>query len=122
MKRFLLSVVFITAFAPALRVIAQNADEIIFNQYLPQYNYAGASFVIDTGASTTKQKRAFLIWANDLWPDSVNRYMSLSEYDPDLNFLTEQGNTSEKFGSLKNMFRKRSSNQGLRTYTMCSDM
>ncbi|HYK44734.1 MAG TPA: hypothetical protein VEV83_06190 [Parafilimonas sp.] len=107
MKRFLLSFVFITSFTPALRLIAQDADEIIFNQYLPQYNYAGGSFVIDTGLSATKQKRAFLIWANDLWSDSINRYMSLSEYDPNLNFLTEQGNTSEKFGSIKNMFPKK---------------
>ena len=99
--------ILIMAFTPNLTA-AQNADEIIYNQYLPQYNYAGGSFVIDAGVSQNHgKKRAFLIWANDLRQDNINRYLSLSEYDPNLNFLTEQGNTSEKFGSLRNMFPKK---------------
>jgi hypothetical protein len=107
-KKFLLPLVIITTLALNFNVAAQNADEIVFNQYLSPYNYVGGSFVIDTGVSqANSQKRAFLIWSNNLQPDSVKRYMTLSEYDPNLNFLTEQGNTSEKFGSVKNMFPKK---------------
>ena len=88
--------------------IAQNADEMIFNQFLPQYNYIASSFVIDTGTSQISiSKRAFLIWANNLQKDTLNRNLSLSEYDGSLNFLTEQGGTDEKNGSLKNMFPKK---------------
>ena len=106
-KKFLLPLIVIAAVSFSPNVSAQNADEIITNPYLPQFNYVGGSFVIDTGVSQANAKRAFLIWANNLQSDSINRYMSLSEYDPNLNFLTEQGNTSEKFGSVKNMFPKK---------------
>ena len=88
--------------------IAQNADEIIYNQYLPQYSYPASSFVIDSGTSQVNgAKRAFLIWANNFQKDTLNRNLSLSEYDGALNFLTEQGGTDEKFGSVKNMFPKK---------------
>jgi hypothetical protein len=108
-KRFLLlSSIVTVCFVLSLRSSAQNADEIIFNQYKPQYNYAGASFVIDTGTSLVKsQKRAFLIWATNQQQDTLKRNLSLSEYDPNLNFLTEQGAPQEKFGSLQNMFPKK---------------
>src|SRR5690349_23478247 len=87
---------------------AQNADEIIFNQFLAQYNYVGASFLIDTGTSqANNQKRAFLVWANNLQPDTLKRNLSLSEYDNTLNYLTEQGNSTEKTGSTRTMFPKK---------------
>ena len=108
MKKNLLWFTIVISFITTIKVSAQNADEIIFNQYKSQFNYAAGSFVIDTGTSQVKfQKRGFLIWADNLQEDSINRYMSLSEYGSTLNFLTEQGNTSEKFGSIKNMFPKK---------------
>ncbi len=107
-KKFLLQFIICASFAVSFKASAQNADEIIFNQYLPQYNYVAGSFVIDTGISQANfQKRAFLIWANNLQQDSLKRYLSLSEYDGNLNFLTEQGNTAEQLGSVKNMFPKK---------------
>src|SRR6476620_10630881 len=96
MMPFILVVAFTPNFASA-----QNADEIIYNQYSPQYSYAGGSFVVDPDLSQPKdQKRAFLIWANDLRPNSIDRYLGLSEYDSILNFLTQQGYGSETSGSL----------------------
>ncbi len=106
-KKFLLSFVIFTNLVTCFKLSAQNADEIIFNQYQSPYNYVAGSFVIDTGISRTNQKRAFLIWANNLQQDSLKRNFSLSEYDPNLNFLTEQGSSTEKFGSVKNMFPKK---------------
>jgi hypothetical protein len=107
-KKLLLQFITCASFAVSFKASAQNADEIIFNQYLPQYNYTAGSFVVDTGISQANfQKRAFLIWANNLPQDSLKRYFSLSEYDGNLNFLTEQGNTAEKQGSVKNMFPKK---------------
>lgn len=92
----------------ASKASAQNADELMYNQYLSQYNYVAGSFVIDTGISqANNQKRAFLIWADNLQPDTLKRFFSLSEYDGNLNFLTEQGNTTQKTGSVKNMFAKK---------------
>ncbi len=106
-KLLLLQLIVLISFAASLKLSAQNADEIIFNQYKSQYNYAGAGFVIDTGTSSNNsQKRAFLIWANNQQQDTSKRNLSLSEYDPNLNFLTEQG-VQEKFGSALNMFPKK---------------
>jgi hypothetical protein len=100
--------IIITCLISGLKLSAQNADEIIFNQYKPQFNYVGSSFVIDTGTSlNNSQQRAFLIWANNLQQDTSKRNISLSEYDPTLSFLTEQGTPVEKFGSVKNMFPKK---------------
>src|SRR5215472_4316046 len=106
-KTILLELVILAGFASCFRSSAQNADGLIFNQYQPQYDYAAASFVIDTGVSATLKKRAFLIWANDLQKDTVKRNLSLSEYDPNLNFLTEQGDNGDTLGSIKNMFPKK---------------
>ena len=50
----------ILCFILHIAVYAQNADEIIFNSYAASYNFAGASFVIDTGTSTSGVDRAFL--------------------------------------------------------------
>lgn len=86
---------------------AQNADEIIFNNYKSPFNYVAASFVIDTGFSQSGAQRAFMIWANNLKKDSLQRFFSLSEYDPNLNFLTEHSGSIEKNGSVKNMFPKK---------------
>lgn len=94
-------------FALSFKLSAQNADEIIFNTYQSPNNYVAASFVIDTGISQVNAKRAFLIWANNLKKDSTKRNFSLSEYDGNLNFLTEQGGTAERNGNVKNMFPKK---------------
>jgi hypothetical protein len=106
-KTILLQLVILASFASCFKLSAQNADGLIFNQYQAQYNYAAASFVIDTGVSATLKKRAFLIWANNLQKDTVKRNLSLSEYDPNLNFLTEQGDNGDTLGSVKNMFPKK---------------
>jgi hypothetical protein len=106
--KFLLHFIIFMSMAISFKTSAQNADEIIFNQYMPQYNYVAASFIIDTGVSQANlQRRAFLIWANNLQQDSLKRNFSLSEYDGNLNFLTEQGSVAEKFGTVKNMFPKK---------------
>jgi hypothetical protein len=107
-KLLLLQFSILSSLILTLKLSAQNADEIIFNQYKPRFNYAGASFVIDSGTSLAKaQKRAFLIWATNQQQDTLKRNLSLSEYDPNLNFLTEQGSVQEKLGSLLNMFPKK---------------
>ena len=68
-KKFLLLSIAFAMFVPYFNAFAQNADEIIFNQFLARYNYTAGSFVIDTGTSQANaQKRAFLIWANNLQP------------------------------------------------------
>ena len=107
-QKLLLQFVIFTSLALSFKTSAQNADELVYNQYMAQYSYAAGSFLIDTGTSQANlQKRAFLIWANNLQPDSLKRNFSLSEYNGTLDFLTEQGNTAEKFGSVKNMFPKK---------------
>src|SRR6266850_960321 len=87
---------------------AQNADEIIYNQYLQSYNYAGGSFVIDTGQTVnTPEKKAFLIWASNVQPDTLKRYLSLSEYGTSGNYLNEKVSAAYKNASLKTLFPKK---------------
>jgi len=107
-QKLLLQFIIFLSLSLGFKAAAQNADEIIFNQYLPQYSYAAGSFLIDSGISRNNaQKRAFLIWANNLQPDTLKRNLSLSEYDGGLSFLTEQGGKTEKGGSAKTMFPKK---------------
>ncbi len=88
--------------------IAQNADEIIFNQYAAQNSFAGGSFVIDTGVSLNQnQKRAFLIWAANVKQDTLKRYLTLSEYGVSGQYLTEKGMPNHKKASLKTLFPKK---------------
>src|SRR5690242_13186724 len=84
---------------------AQNADEIIFNQYQQNYNYIGNSFVIDTGQSlVSTKKRAFLIWASNIDADTANRTLALSEYDNLGNFLSQRGTTAHINASQRTLF------------------
>jgi hypothetical protein len=107
-QKLLLHCIIFSSLSLSFKASAQNADELVFNQYLAQYSYVAGSFLIDSGTSqNNSQKRAFLIWANNLQPDSLKRNLSLSEYNGGLDFLTEQGNTTEKLGSVKNMFPKK---------------
>jgi len=97
-KEFLLWLIVLAIFSTNFSTFAQNAAEII-NQFSPRYTYVAGSFLIDTGTSQANlRKRAFLVWGVRF--DSLSSSLSLSEYDGKLNFLTEQGNTVEKFGSM----------------------
>lgn len=91
----------------SVSLTAQNADKIIYNQYQSKYDFIGGSFVIDTGISQVGLKRAFLIWANNLQPDTLKRFITLSEHDPGLNFLTEQGMPGFTNGNVKTLFPKK---------------
>ena len=92
----------------SIYVHAQNADEIIYNQYLSNYSYAGGSFVIDTGQGVnTTMKKAFLIWAANVKPDSLERYLSLSEYGSLGNYLNEKVSTPHKNATLRTLFPKK---------------
>jgi len=107
-QKLLLHCIIFLSLSLSFKASAQNADEIIFNQYLAQYSYVAGSFLIDSGTSqNNSQKRAFLIWADNLQPDTLRRNLSLSEYDGGINFLTKQGGKTEKGGSAKTMFPKK---------------
>ena len=87
---------------------AQNADQLIFNQYLQSYSFAGGSFIIDTGKTVNAiEKRAFLIWSANVQPDSLKRYLSLSEYGYTGNFINERVMPFHKNASLKTLFPKK---------------
>jgi hypothetical protein len=63
--------------------------------------------VIDTGTSTSGVDRAFLIWASNTKPDSLKRYLSLSEYGTAGQYLNERASIAHKNGILKTLLPKK---------------
>lgn len=89
-------------------VVAQNADEIIYNQYKQNFNFIGGSFVIDTGQTQGQnQKKAFLIWAANIKPDTLSRRLALSEYGSTGNYLTERATPAHNKASARTLFPKK---------------
>ena len=76
----------------AQAVLAQNAQQLYFNQLSVDYDYQAASFVVDTPPPTSPLKRAFLLWSKNYTKDPSTRGLSLDQFDPGGNFLSEQIN------------------------------
>lgn len=76
----------------AQAVLAQNAQQLYFNQLSVDYDYQAASFVVDTPPLNSAVRRAFLLWSKNFTKDPNTRGLSLDEFDPLGNFISEQIN------------------------------
>lgn len=73
-------------------VLAQNAQQLYFNQLSVDHDYQAASFVVDTPPPSSPLKRAFLLWSKNYTKDPALRGITLDQFDQNGNFLTEQIN------------------------------
>ncbi|NSL85943.1 T9SS type A sorting domain-containing protein [Chitinophaga sp. Mgbs1] len=71
-------------------VKAQNADYLYYNQALPYHHYKAAGIVIDTPASASSPKQAFLLWSANAPADSTRSTLSLDQFDANGNFLQQR--------------------------------
>jgi hypothetical protein len=85
---------------------AQNADQLYFNQMALDHDYQAASFVVDTAPSNSAFKRAFLLWSKNVYRDSAYRFLSLDEFGPTGNFLSEHVNVHKNV-STRSLFPKK---------------
>jgi hypothetical protein len=88
------------------KVDAQNADQLYYNQLLSNHDYQAGSFVVDTAPSYYPFKRAFLLWSKNLYRDSAFRFLSVDEFDPTGNFISQHVNTQAGV-SFKQLFPKK---------------
>lgn len=84
---------FLSAILMAAQAVpAQNAQQLYFNQLSVDYDYQAASFVVDTPPPSSPLKRAFLLWSKNYKTNPGTRGLSLDQFDPGGNFLSEQIN------------------------------